>query len=118
MDINLLTAEEKRKLFEELNKEVEPSETVSAPPLKKHIACSCGFEWDVDPDVLDDMELYDDLMALDNQRPDVKPVLQRILGAEGQQNLYETCRKDGKVRVSLVNTALYEIFDQLKAKNS
>ena len=117
MDINLLTAEEKRKLFEELNREVEPEKT-PAPPLKKHISCSCGFEWDVDPDVLDDMELYDDLMALDNERPDVKPVLQRILGAEGQHNLYETCRKDGKVRASLVNTALYEIFDQLKAKNS
>ena len=118
MDINLLTAEEKKQLFEDLAKEVEPSETVSALPLKKHIKCSCGFEWDVDPDVLDDMELYDDLMAIDNEKPDVKPILQKILGIEGQANLYETCRVSGKVKATLVYAALMEIFDQLKAKNS
>lgn len=118
MDINLLTAEEKRQLFEDLSKEVEPSETVSAPPLKKHISCSCGFEWDIDPDVFDDMELYDALMALDDRKPDVKPILQKILGDDGQKNLYEVCRVSGKVRVTLVYEALHEIFDQFKAKNS
>lgn len=116
MDINLLTAEEKRKLFEELGREVEPEKT-PAPPRFKHIECSCGFVRDVDPDVLDDMELYDDLMALDNEKPDVKPILQKILGVDGQHELYETCRVDGKVRVTLVYAALHEIFDQMKAKN-
>ena len=115
MDINLLTAEEKKQLFEELGREVEPSKP-SAPPLK-HVKCSCGFEWDLDPDVLDDVELIDDLMAMDDQRPNVTPVLQRILGKEGQQALYEACRTGGKVRLSLVWVATQEIFDQLKEKN-
>lgn len=117
MDINLLTAEEKKQLFEDLSREVEPEKT-PAPPLKKHIKCSCGYEQDVDPDVLDDMELYDDLMAIDNEKPDVKPILQKILGVDGQLNLYETCRVSGKVKATLVYAALMEIFDQLKAKNS
>ena len=118
MDINLLTAEEKKQLFEDLSKEVEPSETVSAPPLKKHIKLSCGFEWDIDPDVLDDMELVDDLMALDNEHPEVKPILNRILGEDGRKNLYEACRVSGKVRITLIWGAVQEMFEQLKAKNS
>lgn len=116
MDVNMLTAEEKKQLFEELSKEAGSDVAPTLPP-KKHISCSCGFEWDVEADVLDDMELYDDLMSLDDQKPDVKPILQRILGNSGQESLYEACRISGKVRVSLVYTALEEIFAQLKAKN-
>ncbi len=118
MDINALTPEEKKALFAELSKEAAEPATQSAPvAFKKHIRCKCGFEWDIDPRSLDDMELYDDLMALDDKRPNVKPVLQRLLGMDGQQALYETCREDGKVRASKVNEALLEIFDQLNAKN-
>lgn len=117
MDINLLTAEEKKQLFEDLSKEVEP-EKVPAHPHKNHIKLTCGYETDIDPDVLDDMELYDDLMALDDRKPNVKPILQRLLGEKGQSDLYECCRISGQVRLTLVYEALHEIFDQLKAKNS
>lgn len=118
MDINALTPEEKKALFAELSREaMEPAQQSAPVAFKKHIKCSCGFEWDVDPKSLDDMELYDDLMALDNKVPNVKPILQRILGPEGQQTLYEVCREDGRVRASKVSEALLEIFGQMKAKN-
>ena len=117
MDINALTPEEKKALIAELSKDAGPAETPAPVSYLRHVKCSCGFEWDVNPKNLDDMELYDDLMALDDKRPNVKPVLQRVLGEDGQQALYETCREDGRVRASLVNEALLEIFAQLNAKN-
>lgn len=117
MDLNSLTMDEKKALVEELSRETGTGAGKAPVKPVKHIVCSCGFECDIDPDVLDDMELYDDLMALDNERPNVKPILVRILGEEGQKSLYESCRVEGKVRVSIVNNSLYEIFDQMKAKN-
>lgn len=80
----------------------------------------CGYEYEIDENVLDDMELVDAMAEAQDDNPLMfsKAVL-ILLGKEERAKLYNCLRKDGRVPVEAVADAFAEIFDQLgdDAKN-
>lgn len=81
-----------------------------------HIMTSTGFECDVDSAALNDMELLDELVAMD--RGDISvygSVLHRLLGAGGKALLYDHVRVDGRVPIDAVSNEIAEIFKELNA---
>lgn len=79
---------------------------------KMHIQTSAGFEWDMDPAVMDDILVIEDLAALDQgDLLKVPEVLRRLLGEPGKRALYEHLKtKEGRVPISAVSAALAEII--------
>ena len=86
------------------------------------VKISNGFECVIDDEMLDDMELVEDLAAVQNDDAFRLPdVIVRILGQEQKDALYESLRNEkGKVTVKAVTDALVEIFGASgeDAKNS
>lgn len=79
------------------------------------IETASGFVCEVDESRLDDMELLENIVALDKGDVLVLPdTLTRLLGAEGKKALYDHVRKDGRVPMEAVSTELEEIFRGLK----
>lgn len=78
-----------------------------------------GLDISIAPDAIDDMELLEDLSAL--QKGDFSSLsscLVRLLGEDGKKALYEHLRRDGKVRVTDVSAALNELLINAGKKNS
>lgn len=72
---------------------------------------SSGFEFELDPKRLDDMELIEALADLDKNPTGIPRVLRLILGDDGKDRLYEHCRDEsGRVPASRVGAELTEIF--------
>lgn len=73
-----------------------------------------GFNFEIDDDIRDDMELLEDLIAIDGG--DVQPlpkVLVSILGHKQKEALYDHCRTiKGRVSSTKVMAELKEIFEQ------
>ena len=70
-----------------------------------------GFEFELDPKQLDDMELIEALADLDKNPTGIPRVLRLILGDDGKGRLYEHCRDEsGRVPASRVAAELVEIF--------
>lgn len=80
-----------------------------------HVQTAAGFEWDMDPDVMDDILVIEDLAALDQgDLLKVPEVLRRLLGETGKQALYEHLKtEEGRVPISAVSAALAEIITAL-----
>lgn len=77
-----------------------------------------GLDIQIAPDAIDDMELLEDLSAL--QRGDYSALsscLIRLLGEDGKKALYDHLRRDGKVRVTDVSNALNELLTKAGRKN-
>lgn len=72
-----------------------------------------GFEYVVDANMGDDMELLELLTQLDGGDATVLPaVLTKILGEKQKKKLYEHCReKDGRVPFSAVSKEIADIFN-------
>ena len=68
---------------------------------KMHIQTSAGFEWDMDPAVMDDILVIEDLAALDQgDLLKVPEVLRRLLGEPGKRALYEHLKtEEGRVPI-------------------
>lgn len=79
---------------------------------KMHIQTSAGFEWDMDPAVMDDILVIEDLAALDQgDLLKVPEVLRRLLGEPGKRALYEHLKtEEDRVPISAVSAALAEII--------
>ncbi len=71
----------------------------------------------VAPDDLNDMELFEDLCALDEGKAHFLPrVVRRFLGEEQKTALYEFLRgDDGRVTIAAVSAAILEIFEQVNS---
>ena len=71
-----------------------------------------GFEFEIEDDALDDMELLDALVEIDNGRTDqVSTVCVRLLGKAQRAKLYDFLRGDnGRVKATDVSAALLEIL--------
>lgn len=81
------------------------------------IETSSGFCCEIDENASNDMELFEDLVALDNNDITVLPgALIRILGAENKRKLYDHVRVDGRVPIDRVMDEISEIFHQLNSK--
>ena len=73
-----------------------------------------GFEFDVEKETFDDMELLDLLVEADSgSLMAVSKVAQKILGTEQKKRLYDHLRKDGKVPVRLVSDEIISIMKVL-----
>lgn len=74
-----------------------------------------GFKFDVDPEILDDMELIDALAKVQGEDATaISVVVQKIFGEDQRQALYDSVRTDtGRVPVQSVVNAVVEIFEAL-----
>lgn len=72
-----------------------------------------GFEFSIDEDVFDDMELVDDIRASQGKDPSrISDVVDKILG-ESKYQLYDLIRnKKGKVPLEKVADAIGEIMEK------
>ena len=73
---------------------------------------STGFEFDIEDERLDDMELVD-IMAEVDENPLLMPKLcKMILGEEQKKRLYDHLRsEDGRVPIEATTNAIQEIFN-------
>lgn len=85
----------------------------------KTVTTSSGFTAELDETRLNDMELFEDLMALDSGKTIVLPaVVGRIMG-ENKKRLYDHLRaENGTVPIEKVTAEVMEIITLLGAKNS
>lgn len=85
----------------------------------KHLKLECGFELDVDPNVFDDMELFDMIAEMDGGNAlALSRVTAKILGGQ-KAALYDHLRTPaGNVPVEAVTAAVIEIFQKGASKNS
>lgn len=81
---------------------------------------SSGFEFNLDEEALDDMEVLEWLIEMDNgDVAHLKDMLVRLLGDEQKKALYNHCRKNGRVSAKAVLREVGEIFKESgeQAKN-
>lgn len=73
---------------------------------------STGFEFDIEDERLDDMELVD-IMAEIDENPLLMPKLcKMLLGEEQKKRLYDHIRsEDGRVPIEATTNAIQEIFN-------
>lgn len=75
-----------------------------------------GFVCEVDESALNDMELLEDLIALDEGDGKRLPaIITRLLGEEGKRALYDHVREDGRVPIDKATAAVLEIMKGLQA---
>ena len=80
----------------------------------KNVRLENGLNLKVKDGALDNMELLDDLVALDEGNGyALSRILGRVLEPEEKKKLYDHLREDGITKVSSVTKALKEIFDKL-----
>ena len=80
----------------------------------KKVRLESGVNLNVNESVMDDMELLDDLVAMDaGDGGAISRVVGRVLDKENRKILYDHLREDGVTKVSKVVPALKEIFDKL-----
>lgn len=72
-----------------------------------------GFQYHIDDDARDDMELFEGLLALDNgDMSQLAQTLTALLGAEQKKALYDHCRTEkGRVSATRVFKELKEILN-------
>lgn len=85
----------------------------------KEVKTASGFTCRIDERCFNDMELFEDLVELENRKLQKLPgVLEKIFG-EGKQLLYEHVRnEDGIVPLDAVLNEVMEIFAAAGEKNS
>lgn len=81
------------------------------------IKTKSGFEVSVNPNITDDMELLEELMAIyGGKSANVKETVIKMIGEAQKKKLYEHCRnKDGIVSAQKVLIEIEDIF--VKATN-
>lgn len=74
-----------------------------------------GFEFEVDENVLDDMELIDALSESQGENPlAISEVTKKLLGKEQRKRLYDHLRRDnGTVPIEEVSDAVVEMIEAL-----
>lgn len=79
---------------------------------------SCGFEYAIEPERLDNMELIDAIAEADRNPIAVSTVVDLLLGDQ-KKELYNCLRTEkGNVPVKAVSEAVAAIFKNSNAKNS
>ena len=79
-----------------------------------------GFEFEIDSNVLDNMELVDALAEASEDATQISKAIRMILGDEQRKKLYEHVRnEDGVVSVTAISDELLDMFDIIgeEAKN-
>lgn len=80
----------------------------------KKITLDCGAEISIDEKDLGNMELLDELVAVDEgDTTALTHIFRLIMSKEDKKALYDALREEGRVPVSKVVAALKELFDKL-----
>lgn len=75
-----------------------------------------GFSYEIEKDSLDDYELFELIASGDFTA--VPKVIERILGEEQKKRLLESLRgENGRVKMTDMEKALFDIFQNPKLKN-
>ena len=70
-----------------------------------------GFEYSIDSNVMDNMELLDAVAEIDTNPLALSKVLKMVLGEEQRKALYDHLRgEDGRVPVKAVSEEITDIF--------
>lgn len=73
-----------------------------------------GFAFELEPDILDDMELMDQVVECDTNPAALSRVIKMVLGEEQRKALYDHLRDErGKVPVKAVGEAITDIFSAI-----
>lgn len=74
-----------------------------------------GFNYSIDENILDDMELIDAMAAAQGEDPtQISTVVLKIFGEDQRKKLYNHCRtKDGRVPVTDVANIITEIIESI-----
>lgn len=82
------------------------------------VKTSTGFECELDPGVLNDMEVLDMVVRIDEgDALAYSPFLTKILGKENKARLYDHVRNsDGRVPIENVGSEVGEILEQAGGK--
>ena len=73
---------------------------------------TCGFDYEIDEAVLDDIEFLELLAAADENPLKLPALLSMLLGDEGKRGLYEALKADdGRTHTSDVMDAALEIIE-------
>lgn len=80
----------------------------------KKIKLDCGAEINIDEKDLGNMELLDELVAVDEgDTTALTHIFRLIMSKEDKKKLYDALREEGRVPVAKVVAALKELFDKL-----
>lgn len=80
----------------------------------KKITLDCGAEINIDEKDLGNMELLDELVAVDEgDTTALTHIFRLIMSKEDKKKLYDALREEGRVPVAKVIAALKELFDKL-----
>lgn len=72
---------------------------------------TAGFAYEVDPDMLNDMELMENIAEVDSNPLKLPKVIRAVLGDAQKAALYDFYRtENGKVPVDVVSAAFVEIL--------
>lgn len=72
---------------------------------------STGFEFDIEDERLDDMELVDIMAEIDENPLLMSKLCKMLLGEEQKKRLYDHLRsEDGRVPIEATTNAIQEIF--------
>lgn len=81
---------------------------------KVKVTSSTGFECTIDTAAMNDMELLDELVAMDRGEVTViGSIIDRLLGRENKARLYDHVRVDGRVPIDAISKEIAEIFKEL-----
>ena len=74
-----------------------------------------GFKYEIDENVMDDMELIDAMAAAQGEDPtQISTVVAKIFGAEQRKRLYDHLRtEDGRVPITKVADIIEEIIKSM-----
>lgn len=73
---------------------------------------STGFEFDIEDERLDDMELVDIMAEIDENPLLMSKLCKMLLGEEQKKRLYDHLRsEDGRVPIEATTNAIQEIFN-------
>ncbi len=74
-----------------------------------------GFKYEIDENILDDMELIDAMAAAQGEDPtQISTVVVKVFGTEQRKKLYDHLRtEDGRVPVTDVANIITEILESL-----
>lgn len=73
---------------------------------------STGFEFDIEDERLDDMELVDIMAEIDENPLLMSRLCKMLLGEEQKKRLYDHLRsEDGRVPIEATTNAIQEIFN-------
>lgn len=80
----------------------------------RKIKLDCGAEITVDERDLSNMELLDELVAIDEgDTTSLTRIFRLLMSKEDKKALYDALREDGRVPVAKVVEALKELFDKI-----